>query len=144
MPAASRHSISRKKYAGPLPETAVTTSICASSGTHTVGPHAARIASAVARAAASTPGAAYSAVIPAPINAGRFGMVRTSGTSGPSQRARSCRRMPAATEITSGRSPARCAASPRATAAICCGFTASTTVCTPASAVAASAAVVTL
>ncbi len=104
MPAASRHSINRKKYAGPLPDTAVTTSSCDSSGTQTVGPQAARIVSAVWRDAASTPGMAYSAVMPAPISAGRFGIVRISGTPGPSQRARSCNRIPAATEMT--RAPA--------------------------------------
>ena len=74
---------------------------------------------------------AYSAVMPAPISAGRFGIVRISGTPGPSQRAMSCKRIPAATEMTSAPEAATWPAIERATCAICCGFTASTTVRAP-------------
>ena len=126
-----------------LPDTAVPTSSCDSSGTQTVGPQAARIASAAWRDAASTPGMAYSAVMPAPISAGRFGIVRISGTPGPNQRAMSCNRIPAATEMTRAPEAATGPAIERATCAICCGFTASTTVRAPTTAAGASASVVT-
>ncbi len=65
--------------------------------------------------------------MPAPIRAGRFGMVRTTGTPAPSQRARSARRIPAATDTTIRRRVASSSAMLRAASAICCGFTASTT-----------------
>ena len=62
---------------GPLPEIAVTASICASASAHTVLPTAARMRSAAARPAASTEGSAYRPVTPAPISAGVLGMQRT-------------------------------------------------------------------
>ena len=95
--------MNKKKYAGPLPESAVTVSICDSCSTHTVALTAAMIISANARLAAPTLAGAYKPVAPKPLSAGRFGMVRITGTCGPNQRASAAWGMPAATEITRGR-----------------------------------------
>ena len=51
--------MNRKKYAGPLPESAVTVSICDSCSTHTVALTAAMMDSASARLAAPTLAGAY-------------------------------------------------------------------------------------
>ena len=118
-------SITRKKYAGPLPETAVTASRAASSATQRVAPAAPRIRSATWRWAWSTPGSAYRPVMPVRTSAGVLGMHRTRGAPPPSQRLSAASGIPAAIESTSGRW-ASAGARPRATSAMTCGLTAST------------------
>src|SRR5688572_18433866 len=73
------------------------------------------------------------------MRAGRLGMARTSATSPPSQRPRSARRMPAATDTTSRLPSAIDVAIPAATRRTSCGFTAITIVSAPAAAAALSA-----
>src|SRR5579863_2389320 len=127
MPASSRSSISRKKYAGPLPERAVTASIRDSSSIHSAVPTASRSAWAVARCALLTRGLAQSAAAPAPSSAGVLGMARTIASPPPSQCSRSGAAMPAAMERTSGLRAWTAAATLSAAGFITCGFTANTT-----------------
>ena len=93
--------INRKKYAGPLPDTAVTASICASSSSHRAMPTADSSCPACSRCAALTCALAYSPLAPWRSSAGVLGMQRTTGRGWPSQASRLAQGMPAAMETIS-------------------------------------------
>ncbi|MNV36314.1 hypothetical protein D3C71_1277870 [compost metagenome] len=102
MAAASIASASRNTYAGPLPDTAVTASMRASSSIHTVRPALASTRSACWRWAGLTAAVAYRPVTPAPSSAGVLGIARTTAGLPPSQRSSCSLVMPAAMDSTSG------------------------------------------
>ena len=81
----------------------MTTSRVSSVATHTTSPTALRTSSALLRCAAFTFSGAYMPLMPAPSSAGRLGIARTTGTSLPHQASRSMTRVPASTEMMSGR-----------------------------------------
>ena len=124
--ACSSASMTRKKYAGPLPESAVTRSSCSSCSTHTVTPTARRMDSACSRMTSFTSALAYRPQAPAPTSTAVLGITRTTGRFPPSQRSRSPMRTPAATETTSGCWCCATVASAVAAAANACGLTANT------------------
>src|SRR6185437_14636868 len=130
--ASSIASTSRKKYAGPEPDSAVTVSICASSSIQRTMPAASSRRSANDRCAASTLRLAQSPAAPAPTSAGVLGMQRTIACLPPSSSSICAMRTPAAMEINSGFAPRSGSASALHTARMTCGFTASTTQSAPA------------
>src|SRR3989344_5533597 len=71
--------MTRKKYAGPLPESAVTRSSCSSRSTHTVTPTARRMDSACSRMVSFTSALAYRPQAPAPTSTAVLGITRTTG-----------------------------------------------------------------
>ena len=101
-PALCKASMTRKKYAGPLPDSAVTASIKPSSLTQRVIPTARRMDSARFFCSLLTALLANKAVAPLRTKAGVLGMVRTMAMSSPIHERRSLSRIPAAMEITSG------------------------------------------
>ena len=102
----------------------MTGSIRASSLIHTTSPTARSTCSAAARCAVLTALAANMPVIPIPISAGVFGMVRTMAGWPPSHRDRSATRVPAAIESTS--CCFSCGATAAAASRMFCGLTAIT------------------
>src|SRR5438876_509169 len=133
---------SRNRYAGPLPESAVTTSSASSLATQMTSPTDRSSCSATARCGAATARGANNPVAAAPTSAGRLGMARTTATPGPHQASSAATRSPAATETRSGGRAPQCPASAPSTALASSGFTASTTTEAPATAAALSAAAV--
>ena len=132
--ASSIASTSRKKYAGPEPDNAVTVSICASSSIQRTMPAAPSRRSASERWSWSTLRLAHRPLAPAPTSAGVLGMQRTMACCPPSRRSIWAMRMPAAMEMTSGFHARNGVASAAQTSCITCGFTASTTQSAPAAA----------
>ena len=103
----------------------MTASTSDSPATQTVAPALASSCSARWRPAASTCGAAYRPVTPAPSRAGVLGMQRTTGSSPPSHCWIRATGMPAAMDTTSGRAACAGPASGSQAARMACGLTAS-------------------